>query len=78
LDQRNSPPEKVVATLIALAGDAAVRSKIQSALAQWHAPKAAEVIAENILKAVGQDVGNFARGGSTPSMGGEIKLKMVT
>jgi UDP-N-acetylglucosamine--N-acetylmuramyl-(pentapeptide) pyrophosphoryl-undecaprenol N-acetylglucosamine transferase len=78
LDQRNSPPEKVVATLTALAGDAAVRSKIQSALTQWHAPKAAEVIAENILKAVGQDVENYARGNSTLPTGGEIKLKMVT
>ena len=30
------------------------RSKMQTALAQWHAPKAAEQIAENILSAIAQ------------------------
>ena len=34
--------------------DSVVREKMQTALAQWHAPKAAEQIAENILSAIAQ------------------------
>ena len=52
LEQMNSTPEKVAAILSELIENEAARSKIQSALAQWHAPKAAEQIAENILSAI--------------------------
>ena len=52
LEQKNSSPEKVAAILIELVENEATRSKMQSALAQWHAPKAAEQIAENILSAI--------------------------
>ena len=52
LDQKNSSPEKFAEVLAQLVSDEAMRSKMQTALAQWHAPNAAEVIAENILKAV--------------------------
>jgi UDP-N-acetylglucosamine--N-acetylmuramyl-(pentapeptide) pyrophosphoryl-undecaprenol N-acetylglucosamine transferase len=52
LEQKNSTPEKLAALLAALVGDEAVRFKMQSALAPWHAPKAAEQIAENILSAL--------------------------
>jgi UDP-N-acetylglucosamine--N-acetylmuramyl-(pentapeptide) pyrophosphoryl-undecaprenol N-acetylglucosamine transferase len=51
-EQKNSPPEKIAAVLAELVGDEAARSKIQTALAQWHAPNAAAEIAENILHAV--------------------------
>ncbi|HEV2693791.1 MAG TPA: undecaprenyldiphospho-muramoylpentapeptide beta-N-acetylglucosaminyltransferase [Verrucomicrobiae bacterium] len=76
LDQKNSSPEKVASALGALVDDQVVRSKIQVALKQWHAPLAAEVIAENILKAIGQQVGNPAHRDSKPA-GGEIKLRAV-
>jgi len=56
LEQKNSTPEKVAATLAKMVEDETVRSKMQTALAQWHAPKAAEQIAENILQAVGKPV----------------------
>jgi UDP-N-acetylglucosamine--N-acetylmuramyl-(pentapeptide) pyrophosphoryl-undecaprenol N-acetylglucosamine transferase len=52
LEQKNSTPEKVKAAMRELIEDAAAREKIQAALAQWHAPKAAEQIAEIILQAV--------------------------
>jgi UDP-N-acetylglucosamine--N-acetylmuramyl-(pentapeptide) pyrophosphoryl-undecaprenol N-acetylglucosamine transferase len=52
LEQKISTPEKVAAILIELVENEATRSKMQSALAQWHAPKAAEQIAENILSAI--------------------------
>ena len=52
LEQKNSTPEKVAAILTELVEDETARSKVQSALAQWHAPRAAEQIAENILSAI--------------------------
>jgi UDP-N-acetylglucosamine--N-acetylmuramyl-(pentapeptide) pyrophosphoryl-undecaprenol N-acetylglucosamine transferase len=52
LEQKNSTPEKIAAVLCALIEDSAAREKIQSALGQWHAPQAAERIAENILSAI--------------------------
>jgi UDP-N-acetylglucosamine--N-acetylmuramyl-(pentapeptide) pyrophosphoryl-undecaprenol N-acetylglucosamine transferase len=54
LEQKNSTPEKVAAIVSELIGDEAARTKMQSALAQWHAPKAAEQIAEIILAAIAQ------------------------
>ena len=52
LDQKNSPPEKVAAVISELMENEAVRSQIQTALAQWHAPNAAAEIAEKILAAI--------------------------
>ena len=51
LEQKSAAPEKVAALLRELVEDAAARAKIQAALAQWHAPKAAEQIADIILSA---------------------------
>jgi UDP-N-acetylglucosamine--N-acetylmuramyl-(pentapeptide) pyrophosphoryl-undecaprenol N-acetylglucosamine transferase len=50
LEQKNSTPDKIAAILNGLVGDETVRSQMQAALAQWHAPHAAEQIAENILR----------------------------
>jgi len=52
LEQKASTPEMVAALVAQLVEDEAVRVKVQSALAQWHAPKAAEEIAEDILRRV--------------------------
>jgi UDP-N-acetylglucosamine--N-acetylmuramyl-(pentapeptide) pyrophosphoryl-undecaprenol N-acetylglucosamine transferase len=52
LEQKNATPEKVAAFLRELVEDSAARAKIQTALAQWHAPKAAEQIAEIMLAAI--------------------------
>ncbi len=54
LEQKNSTPEKVTALLAELVEIEATRATMQAALAQWHAPKAAEQIAEIILKAIAQ------------------------
>jgi UDP-N-acetylglucosamine--N-acetylmuramyl-(pentapeptide) pyrophosphoryl-undecaprenol N-acetylglucosamine transferase len=51
LEQKNSTPGKVAAILNELVEDETSRSKIQAALAQWHAPHSAGEIAENILRA---------------------------
>jgi hypothetical protein len=52
VEQKNATPEKVSALLRELVEDAAARAKIQTALAQWHAPKAAEQIADIMLAAI--------------------------
>jgi UDP-N-acetylglucosamine--N-acetylmuramyl-(pentapeptide) pyrophosphoryl-undecaprenol N-acetylglucosamine transferase len=54
LEQKDSMPEKVAELLHELVEDSAARVKIQIALAQWHAPKAAEQIAGIILEAIAQ------------------------
>jgi len=52
LEQKKATPGEVAAILGELAGDETTRAAMQTALAQWHAPRAAEQIAENILSAV--------------------------
>jgi len=52
IEQKQATPEGVAATLRELIGSETVRISMQTALARWHAPKAAEQIAENILNAV--------------------------
>jgi UDP-N-acetylglucosamine--N-acetylmuramyl-(pentapeptide) pyrophosphoryl-undecaprenol N-acetylglucosamine transferase len=52
LEQKNSTPEKVAAALNEMVENHEARSKMQSALAQWHTPKAAELIAENMLQSI--------------------------
>ncbi len=50
LEQKNSTPDKVASILGELVGGELTRSQMQTALGQWHAPHAAEQIAENILR----------------------------
>lgn len=53
-EQRAATPEKVASQLRELMEDQAERATIKAALANWHAPKAAELIAERILQSIGQ------------------------
>ncbi len=50
VEQRKTTPAQVVAILNELVADESVRAKMQAALAEWHTPKAAEQIAEEILQ----------------------------
>jgi UDP-N-acetylglucosamine--N-acetylmuramyl-(pentapeptide) pyrophosphoryl-undecaprenol N-acetylglucosamine transferase len=52
LEQKNATPEGIAAVLRELVENEGTRSSMQTALAQWHAPRAAEQIAESILNAV--------------------------
>src|SRR5208283_2069082 len=52
LEQKHATPDKVAALLCELLEAPAARAKIQTALAQWHAPQAAEQIAEIMLAAI--------------------------
>ena len=76
LDQKSSP-EKVAALLVEMVGDEAARQKIQSALAQWHAPEAAGQIAENILSRLGEIFSTASPGGKKTVVPGEMNLKVV-
>jgi UDP-N-acetylglucosamine--N-acetylmuramyl-(pentapeptide) pyrophosphoryl-undecaprenol N-acetylglucosamine transferase len=76
LEQKTATRENVADLLCELVGDAAARSKIQTALAQWHAPHAAGQIAETILDAVCGQLSIAGRTGKKPT-GGEINLKVV-
>ena len=58
LEQKSATPESCFAVLQDLAGNETTRANMRSALAQWHAPRAAEHIAENILQAIARPVTN--------------------
>jgi len=52
LEQRDATPEKVSSALRELVEDAFERDQMRLALARWHAPHAAEKVAENILRTI--------------------------
>jgi hypothetical protein len=54
LEQKDSLPEKISVLLRELVEAPAAREKMQTALARWHAPAAAEQIAEIILATIAQ------------------------
>jgi UDP-N-acetylglucosamine--N-acetylmuramyl-(pentapeptide) pyrophosphoryl-undecaprenol N-acetylglucosamine transferase len=56
LEQPTASPETLTRFVLELLGNAAIREQMQAALAQWHSPKAAEQIAEEILKSADADV----------------------
>jgi UDP-N-acetylglucosamine--N-acetylmuramyl-(pentapeptide) pyrophosphoryl-undecaprenol N-acetylglucosamine transferase len=57
LEQKTATPELLVQLVLDFLEKPAVREKAQGALAQWHAPLAAEQIAEAMLVAVGAGAG---------------------
>jgi UDP-N-acetylglucosamine--N-acetylmuramyl-(pentapeptide) pyrophosphoryl-undecaprenol N-acetylglucosamine transferase len=69
LEQKNATPEKLVALLCELVEGHAARAKIQAALAQWHAPKAAEQIVDIMLAAIARQPGQAGAPASKCSCG---------
>ena len=57
LEQKSATPETLVQLLSDLVEKPAVQEKMRNALGQWHAPHAAEQIAEAMLNAVGAKAG---------------------
>ena len=57
LEQKTATPEILAQMLLDLIERPAVQEQMRGALAQWHAPRAAEEIAEAILTAVGATAG---------------------
>jgi UDP-N-acetylglucosamine--N-acetylmuramyl-(pentapeptide) pyrophosphoryl-undecaprenol N-acetylglucosamine transferase len=69
LEQKSATPDALVQLLTDLVVSTSVREKMQAALVQWHAPTAAEQIAEAMLVAVGAQAGHrhAARQGAAAS-----------
>jgi UDP-N-acetylglucosamine--N-acetylmuramyl-(pentapeptide) pyrophosphoryl-undecaprenol N-acetylglucosamine transferase len=69
LEQREATPDKVAGALRELMEDVGEREQMKAALANWHAPRAAEKIAELILRTVRQpaDLPNAGASAISPS-----------
>jgi UDP-N-acetylglucosamine--N-acetylmuramyl-(pentapeptide) pyrophosphoryl-undecaprenol N-acetylglucosamine transferase len=67
LEQRSATPETLVQLLLDVVEKPAVHEKMQTALAQWHAPHAAEQIAEAMLALAGAGAGEGYRADSQPA-----------
>jgi len=52
LEQKSATPERLAELLLPLVRDDSTRAKMQRALARWHAPEAAQRIAQTILNTV--------------------------
>ncbi len=66
LEQQSATPETFVQLLLDVVEKPAVHEKMQIALAQWHAPHAAEQIAEAMLALAGAGAGEACHAGSQP------------
>jgi UDP-N-acetylglucosamine--N-acetylmuramyl-(pentapeptide) pyrophosphoryl-undecaprenol N-acetylglucosamine transferase len=58
LEQKTATPELVAQAILELVQKSSAREQMQTALAKWHAPQAAEQIAETMLKAIAQATGH--------------------
>jgi UDP-N-acetylglucosamine--N-acetylmuramyl-(pentapeptide) pyrophosphoryl-undecaprenol N-acetylglucosamine transferase len=79
LEQKHASPDKVAALLGALVEVPETRAKIQTALTQWHAPKAAEQIAEIMLSAIARyqaEVAGCLHPASASGSGGGKSVKL--
>jgi len=69
LEQQTATPETLIQLLLDVIEKPAVHEKMQTALAQWHAPHAAEQIAEAMLALAGAGAGEGFRADSQPASG---------
>jgi UDP-N-acetylglucosamine--N-acetylmuramyl-(pentapeptide) pyrophosphoryl-undecaprenol N-acetylglucosamine transferase len=78
LEQSGASPEKLVTLLADLIESQAAREKMQSALGQWHSPRAAEQIAGIILTVMDERVSMAPRGDGTRWENHSINLSAIT
>ena len=55
LEQKAATPETLVRLMLELIEDTGIRDRMQAALARWHAPQAAEQIAETMLQVTAEN-----------------------
>jgi UDP-N-acetylglucosamine--N-acetylmuramyl-(pentapeptide) pyrophosphoryl-undecaprenol N-acetylglucosamine transferase len=77
LEQSAATSEKLVALIGELVESPTRREPMQAALANWHAPQAAERIAEIILTAIGERVSSGLPNGATGGVGNESNLRAM-
>jgi UDP-N-acetylglucosamine--N-acetylmuramyl-(pentapeptide) pyrophosphoryl-undecaprenol N-acetylglucosamine transferase len=58
LEQKMATPESVAQLILELVEQSAAREQMQAALARWHAPQAAQQIAETMLQVIAQETGH--------------------
>jgi UDP-N-acetylglucosamine--N-acetylmuramyl-(pentapeptide) pyrophosphoryl-undecaprenol N-acetylglucosamine transferase len=75
--EQKSTPEKMAGMLAEIAGEEALRQKMQAALAQWHKADAAERVAENILNSLGMRFSTGKESGAPAGVTGRVNLKVV-
>jgi len=78
LEQKSATPEKLLTWLGELVENPVARGPMQTALATWHAPQAAEHIAEIILKAIGEPASIVLPRRVTGEVGRELNLRLLT
>lgn len=78
LEQRDATPEKVSTVLRELMDDADERATLKASLNRWHAPKAAEKIAERILQTVSRRINDpgFVDGDKRDPVGAENRAPL--
>lgn len=74
LEQKAATPEKLVSLIFELVENPTVRGPMQAALANWHAPQAAERIVEIILTAISEQV-SIARPKGAPGRVGDEPIQ---
>ncbi len=77
LEQDSARPERLAELIDDLMENPATREKMQPALASWHAPQAADRIAEMILTAIGERVAPAPAGGPPGGVGVTPKVKAL-
>ena len=77
LEQNSATPEQIVRLLGELVENSVARERMQTALAAWHTPKAAERIAEIILTAVGGRVSIAPQRTAAEGVKGELNLRAI-
>jgi UDP-N-acetylglucosamine--N-acetylmuramyl-(pentapeptide) pyrophosphoryl-undecaprenol N-acetylglucosamine transferase len=80
VEQKNATPEAMAWLISGLVEHAAAREQMQTALAKWHTPNAAEQIAETMLKLIARETehaGASAHGAKTDcGCGGEHRAEL--
>ena len=80
LEQKDAAPETIAPVILNLVTNIPEREKMQLALAKWHAPQAAEQIAETMLKQIAQErecADGKSRGAKSDcSCGGEHRAEL--
>jgi UDP-N-acetylglucosamine--N-acetylmuramyl-(pentapeptide) pyrophosphoryl-undecaprenol N-acetylglucosamine transferase len=78
MQQKDARPDLLAPMVVELANNPAVRNLMQDALARWHSPQAARVIAESIMQAICDRGHAIGRAGAANPPGIEHRQSLIT